>query len=177
MQTTAARLGIEERQFQLTQFLMAEDPLPMVLRAQMHIEEELVAFITACGQPKNVIPSKYAHRVALALTLGLPEEFRKQLDVLASLRNRFAHRQHAEIELSDADRFDAAHDPEDTVVEYAYASAREKMNDGLRKASVKDLEPKERVALHLVALSFGVGSRRRSACCTVDTIGAGGVNE
>jgi hypothetical protein len=42
-QTAAARLGIEERQVELTTFLMAEDPLPVVLRAHIHIEEELVA--------------------------------------------------------------------------------------------------------------------------------------
>jgi hypothetical protein len=156
MQTSAARLGIEERQFQLTKFLMTEDPLPMVLRAQMHIEEELVAFTTAHGHSKNTIPSKYAHLVALALKLGLPEEFKKQLEVLRKLRNRFAHRQNTAIDLSDAARFDAAHDPDDNVIDYAYQNTLSKLNDGMRKPSVKDLEPKERVVLHIVTLWAGV---------------------
>jgi hypothetical protein len=45
-QTSAARLGIEERQLELTKFLMGDDPLGMVLRAHMHIEEELISH---CG--------------------------------------------------------------------------------------------------------------------------------
>jgi hypothetical protein len=110
--TTAARLGIEERQFELTKFLMAEDPLAMVIRAQIHIEEELIAFITARGHPADAIPKGYARRVELALKLGLFEEFRNQLAVLGSLRNRFAHEQHAVIEKEDAETFDAAHEPE-----------------------------------------------------------------
>jgi hypothetical protein len=48
--TTAARLGIEEKQLELTKFLMAEDPLAMVIRAQIRIEEELVAF---CIRPQR----------------------------------------------------------------------------------------------------------------------------
>jgi hypothetical protein len=153
MQTTAARLGIEERQLELTKFLMAEDPLPVVLRAHIHIEEELVAFITGQGHPKKAVPSKYAHRVELALKLGLPDEFKKQLAVLGALRNRFAHRANAAIETSDAEKFDAAHEPGDTVVEYAYNS---KLNDSVRKPSVHDLEPKERVVLHIVTLWAGI---------------------
>jgi len=149
----AARLGIEERQLELTKFLMAEDPLPVVLRAHIHIEEELVAFITGQGHPKKAVPSKYAHRVELALKLGLPDEFKKQLAVLGALRNRFAHRANAAIETSDAEKFDAAHEPGDTVVEYAYNS---KLNDSVRKPSVHDLEPKERVVLHIVTLWAGI---------------------
>jgi hypothetical protein len=56
--TTAARLGIEERQLELTKFLMAEDPLAMVIRAQIHIEEELVTFITARGHQASAIPRR-----------------------------------------------------------------------------------------------------------------------
>jgi len=62
--TSAARPGIEERQLELTKFLMGDDPLGMVLRAHMHIEEESVAFITANRHLKNTIPSKYAHLCA-----------------------------------------------------------------------------------------------------------------
>jgi hypothetical protein len=153
---TAARLGIEERQFELTKFLMAEDPLPMVLRAHLHIEEELIAFIKAQGHAEKAIPSGYARLVELALKLGLPEEFRKQLVVLGRLRNRFAHRQYAAIETSDAEKFDAAHEPGDTVVEHSYRSILSKLNDSVRKPSVYDLEPNERVVLHIVTLWAGV---------------------
>jgi hypothetical protein len=149
MQTTAARLGIEERQLELTKFLMAEDPLPVVLRAHIHIEEELVAFITGQGHPKKAVPSKYAHRVELALKLGLPDEFKKQLAVLGALRNRFAHRANAAIETSDAEKFDAAHEPGDTVVEYAYNSTLAKLNESVRKPSVHDLDQKSALSCTL----------------------------
>jgi hypothetical protein len=154
--TSAARPGIEERQLELTKFLMGDDPLGMVLRAHMHIEEESVAFITANRHLKNTIPSKYAHLCALAFKRGLAEQFRAQLHVLGKLRNRFAHRKNAVIELSDAQMFDAAHDPDDTVVEYAYRSTLSKLNDSVRKPSVKNLEPKEQVVLHIVTLWAGV---------------------
>jgi hypothetical protein len=142
MQTIAARLGIEERQIELTKFLMGDDPLGMVLRAHMHIEQELIAFITAQRHPKNTIPSKYAHLVTLALKLGLPQEFKKQLHVLGQLRNRFAHRKNAVIELSDAETFDAAHDPDDNVFDYAYRSTLSKLNDSVRNRRSRTLSQK-----------------------------------
>jgi hypothetical protein len=49
-----------------------------------------------------------------------------------------------------------AHDPDDTVVEYAYRSALSKLNDSVQKPSVKNLEPKEQVVLHIVTLWAGV---------------------
>ena len=88
-QTSAARFGIEERQLELTKFLMGDDPLGMVLRAHMHIKEELIKFIAGRGHPENKIPRGYAHCVELALKLGLREEFKKQLSILGWLRNRF----------------------------------------------------------------------------------------
>jgi hypothetical protein len=85
-QTSAARLGLEERQLELTKFLMGDDPLGMVPRAHMHIEEELIKFIAARGHPEDKIPRGYALCVELALKLGLREEFKKQLSVLGRLR-------------------------------------------------------------------------------------------
>jgi hypothetical protein len=52
--------------------------------------------------------------------------------------------------------FDVAHEPGDTVIEHAYRSTLSKLNDGSRKPSVYDLEPKERVVLHIVTLWAGV---------------------
>jgi hypothetical protein len=155
-QTSAARLGIEKSQLELTQYLMAEDPLPIVIRAHIHIEDELLNFIKVRGHRKNQIPSKYAHRVQLALKLGLPNEFTKQLVFLGRLRNRFAHRKNAKIDKSDAQSFDATHEPGDTVLEYAYGNTLAKLQDRDRKRSVYDFEPKERVIMHIIALWAGV---------------------
>jgi hypothetical protein len=89
-QTSAARLGIEATQMELTKHLMAEDPLPMVMRGHMHIQAELLNFVKARGLLRNEIPSKYAHLVQRAATLGLPNEFSKQLVFIGKLRNRLA---------------------------------------------------------------------------------------
>jgi hypothetical protein len=156
LQTSAARLAIEERQFELTKFLIGDDPLGMVLRAHMHIEEELIKFIAARGQPEKDLPRGYARCADLAVELGLPQDFRKQLVVLGRLRNRFAHQPNTLIDLSDAEAFDAAHDPNDNVVDYAYSSTLSKLDDKDRKPSVKDLEPKQRVILHIITLWAGI---------------------
>jgi hypothetical protein len=154
MQTTAARLGIEESQIELTKYLMAE--LAMVIRGHLHIEDALIDFIKATGYPTNAIPWKYAHRVQLAMKQGLPAEFTKQLIFLGKLRNRFGHNKKAAIHKSDAEAFDATHEPGDTVIEYAYNTTLAKMEDQNRKRSVYDLEPKERVIMHIIALWAGV---------------------
>lgn len=167
-QTSAARLGIEARQLELTTFLMGDDPLGMVLRAHMHIEEELIKFIAARGHPESDIPRGYARCADLAVALGLPEEFRQQLSVLGKLRNRFAHQQNSIIELSDVEAFDAAHANDDGIVEYAYSRTLSKLNDSVRKPSVKDLEPKERIILHIITLWAGV------AVAAAKAKGAGG---
>jgi hypothetical protein len=120
VQTSAARLGIEATQMELTKHLMAEDPLPVVMRGHMHIEAELLNFIKACGYRQNQIATKYAHRVQLAVKLGLPNEFSKQLVFMGHLRNRFGHRLNAKIAKADAEAFAAAYELGDNVIEYAY---------------------------------------------------------
>jgi hypothetical protein len=154
--TSAARLGIEATQMELTKHLMAEDPLPVVMRGHMHIESELLNFIKARGYLQKQIPSKYAHRVQLAVKLGLPNEFSKQLVFMGKLRNRFGHRLNATLGRSDAESFDATHELGDTVIEYAYGNTLAKLQDTDRKRSVYDLEPKERVIMHIIALWAGV---------------------
>jgi hypothetical protein len=156
VQTSAARLGIEATQMELTKHLMAEDPLPVVMRGHMHIEAELLNFIKACGYRQNQIPTKYAHRVQLAVKLGLPNEFSKQLVFMGHLRNRFGHRLNAKIAKADAEAFAAAYELGDNVIEYAYQNTLAKLNDATRARSVNDLEPKERVVLHIIVLWAGV---------------------
>jgi hypothetical protein len=155
-QTSVARLGLEERQLELTKFLMGDDPLGMVLRAHKHIEEELIKFIAARGYPEKEIPRGYARCVELALKLGLREEFRKQLSVLGRLRNRFAHELDATIEKEDAETFDFAHEPGDNVIEQAYRSTLTKLEGVVVKPPISDLDPKDRVILHIITLWAGV---------------------
>jgi hypothetical protein len=154
--TAAARLGIEATQMELTNHLMAEDPLPVVMRGHMYIERELKDFVQASGLPERQIPSKYAHLVQRAVKLGLPNEFSKQLVFMGKLRNRFGHHLNAKISKADAEEFAAAYDLGDDVIEHAYQNTLAKMNDTTRARSVSDLEPKERVVLHIIVLWAGV---------------------
>jgi hypothetical protein len=131
-QTTAARLGIEATQMELTNHLMSEDPLAVVLRGHLYIERELLSFIHASGLPKNQVPTKYAHRVQRAVKLGLPNEFSKQLIVIGKLRNRFGHHLNAKISKADAEEFAAAHKLGDDVIDRAYENTLAKMNDANR---------------------------------------------
>jgi hypothetical protein len=156
LQTSAARLGIEATQMELTNHLMAEDPLAVVIRGHLYIEAELLNFIAASGLPQNQIPSKYAHRVQRAVKLGLPNEFSKQLVFMGKLRNRFGHHLNAKISKADAEEFAAAYDLGDDVIQHAYQNTLAKMNDATRARSVNDLEPKERVVLHIIVLWAGV---------------------
>jgi hypothetical protein len=155
-QTSAARLGIEATQMELTKHLMAEDPLPVVMRGHMYIERELKDFVQASGLPEKQIPTKYAHLIQRAVKLGLPNEFSKQLVFIGKLRNRFGHHLHAKISKADAEEFAAAYDLRDDVIEHAYQNTLAKMNDTARARSVSDLDPKERVLLHIIVLWAGV---------------------
>jgi hypothetical protein len=72
------------------------------------------------------------------------------------LRNRFGHHLNAKISKADAEEFAAAYDLGDDVIEHAYQNTLAKMNDTTRARSVSDLEPKERVVLHIIVLWAGV---------------------
>ena len=119
-QTTVTRLGIEATQMELTNHLMSEDPLAVVIRGHLYIERELLNFIAVSGLPKNQVPSKYAHRVQRAVKLGLPNEFAKQLIVMGKLRNRFGHHLNAKISKAYPEEFAAAHRLGDDVIQHAY---------------------------------------------------------
>jgi hypothetical protein len=155
-QTSAARLGIEATQMELTQHLMAEDPLAVVIRGHLYIERELLNFMDARGLPKNQVPTKYAHRVQRAVKLGLPNGFSKQLILMGKLRNRFGHHLNAKISKADAEEFANAYALGDDGIQYAYQNTLAKLDDGTRPRSVTELEPKERIVLHIIVLWAGI---------------------
>ena len=160
VESTARRSGIEERQLELTRFLMGEDPLGVVIRAHIHIEHELVEFIRARCHPPDAIlavTEGYARRVKLALKLGLPPEFKEALHMIGDLRNRFAHRPNASIERQDADRLDAALAPDTkAMIDGAYHATSAKLSANVANPPLKQLDPKDRVVLHLISLWAGI---------------------
>jgi hypothetical protein len=75
---------------------------------------------------------------------------------MGKLRNRFGHHFNAKISKADAEEFAAAHKLGDDVIQYAYQNTLAKMNDATRALSVNNLEPNERVVLHIIVLWAGV---------------------
>jgi hypothetical protein len=75
---------------------------------------------------------------------------------MGKLRNRFGHHLNAKISKADAEEFSAAYDLGGDVIQHAYQNTLAKLNDATRARSMNDLEPKERVVLHIIVLWAGV---------------------
>ena len=156
METSANRLGIESGYRKLTEILIGEDPLGVVIRAHIHIEQEVIEFIRARSHPPDAIlaiTDSYGRRVRLALKLGLRNDFGKPLEIVGGLRNRFAHRADAVIEKEDADKLDAAL-PSDvaSMIHNAYRATSGKLSPSENSVPFEQLNPKDQVSLHLVNL-------------------------
>ena len=84
------RKRIEE----LSKVLIQEDDLGKIVRAHIHIENELQDFIFfAAPNPTQVKERmEYSERVQLALILGLNAELKSALNAAGNLRNKFSHR-------------------------------------------------------------------------------------
>ena len=79
---------------QFYQDLAREDDLGLVVKAHLHIEHQLLEFISLHLPYKERCDWSrigYAAKVDLALALGLPDTLRKPLVAIGTLRNEFAH--------------------------------------------------------------------------------------
>ena len=86
METSVVRLGLTQRQAKLTEVLLGEDSLGVVIRAHIHIEHELTEFIKSRLSPPSALDAislNYAGRVRLALHLGLKPNEKRLLISLA----------------------------------------------------------------------------------------------
>jgi hypothetical protein len=159
MQTPAERLGIAKAQDAFNKALLGEDDLGMVVRAQIHIENQLIEFIRATLSPASALDAldlDYAGRVKLALALGLPPTFKPALTFVGNLRNKFAHRLDAEISAQEALNFENALGSEKQVHDRSYAATRKKLSLTDKPTAVSQLDPKDRILLCFVTLWSGV---------------------
>jgi hypothetical protein len=75
--------------------LLREDELGAVIRAQIYLEHDLIAFVRARLTNADALSGSdlsYARLVRLAIALGLPARFERPLTAFARIRNGFAHR-------------------------------------------------------------------------------------
>lgn len=166
MPTPAEKLGLENEQAAFTKALLGEDDLGMVVRAQIHIESQLIEFIRATMSPASALDAldlDYAGRVKLALALGLSPTFKPALTFVGGLRNRFAHRLDAEISAQEALNFENALGPEKQVRDQSYAATRKKLSLDHKPIAVSRLDPKDRILLCFVTLWAGVAVAVRKA--------------
>ena len=155
----AERLGLAEKQANLIAALTGTDALGVVIRAHIHVEHELIAFIEArLPEPGALkgIGLDYDGRVKLASALGLPEEFRTALSFLGSLRNKFAHRLDATITEQEANNFAQAMGPGKVTATEAYRATHAKLDDREKPIPFSRLPPMDRVVLLCQTLWAGI---------------------
>ena len=139
--------------------LRGEDDLGMVVRAHIHTEHTVRAFITAAAPvPEQVKFSAmdFDATVRLALVLGLDAEFQKGLSSLGSLRNKLSHRLDMRIGEEEANNLYESLGPvTKRVVHHSFARVR---NDepGKHTDTFTKLVPRDRLLLCLIALRGGI---------------------
>ena len=96
----------------------ATDDLGAVIRAHIHVEHELIAYIEARLKPDGLLAHldkhfelDYDRRVKLALAVGLDAKFKSALTYLGRVRNQFAHRLEATLSVASMREFYKALDP------------------------------------------------------------------
>jgi hypothetical protein len=156
MESAIMRLGLEDRQARLTENLMGEDELGVVVRAHIHIEHELTEFIKARLYPPTALEAirlDYSGRIRLALTLGLPPELKPALQFVGTLRNKFAHQLDSAIDKEDADSFESVLGRlGKPIVDRAFQQLEEEWIAAQRGVPLTQNDPKTRVTLYFVAV-------------------------
>lgn len=159
--STAARLGLEDKQGRFHAALLGEDELGIVIRAHIHIEHEVIAYINARLSPPGAIDAlnlNYARQVKLALGLGLSAEFKFALRSLGTPRNKFAHRLDAKLDEQEASNLERALGPAIAISRQAYQTTQSALQADEKAMPLSTLEPRDRVILCLVTLWGGVPS-------------------
>jgi hypothetical protein len=131
----------------------------MVVRAHIHVEHTVRAFITAAAPaPEHVKFSlmDYDATVRLALVLGLNPEFHAALSGLGSLRNKFSHRLDMRIGEEEASNLYKSFGPTAKRVVHKSFERVQKDEPGRHANSFSMLVPRDRLLLCLIALRGGI---------------------
>jgi hypothetical protein len=135
--------------------LMREDELGMVIRAQIHIETHLlrlIEFLVPYPEDLDKLNLGYFQRVQLAVAMGLSPEQAAPLNVLGSIRNRFAHKLDSRLTKNDAKNLYKALGADDKdIVQKSFERTKEQVSPS-PSVKFKQLEPKDQFILIVVAL-------------------------
>jgi hypothetical protein len=97
--------------------LRSDDDLGMVVRAHIHIEHELSAFVTsAAPRPDQVKEMNFDGTIRLALVLGLDARLKPALNAIGNLRNKFSHRLGMKLGTQEVNDLFAALSPQDQTM-------------------------------------------------------------
>lgn len=132
-----------------------DDPLTVVIRATIFLENQLIGFIednVASPAQLKKLRLDYDGRIYLAAVLGLRPSLVTPLSALGNIRNKFAHRLNAKFTEADADNFYKNFSSEDKLfIEKVYQQTRKKLNSD-KPEKIKSLSPLDRLALYAVTL-------------------------
>lgn len=170
-QPIAERLGVAEKQARLIVALTGTDALGVVIRAHIHVEHEVIAFIKARLPVPGALSLRdldYDRRVKLALALGLPDEFSKALSFLGKLRNTFAHDIDATIGEQEANNFAQAMGPAKVTTADAYQATHAKLGGADKPTPFSKLQAMDRVILLCQTLWAGVAVAAYKAAADQD---------
>lgn len=97
----------EPQTSEMVEFLKAlagEDELGVIVRAHIHIENQVERFLAAVlPAPHELGSLNYATKVRIALACGLRPDLKPALKSLGALRNKFAHEPGKVLSAGDAD--------------------------------------------------------------------------
>lgn len=135
--------------------LESEDDLGLVLRAHIHIESQLNRIFETYffdAQYIEKIGLDYNQKVVLALACGLHPRFKKALNCIGQIRNRFAHTLDAKLGKGEADSLYKSFDGyEKQGMQKAYKATTSKFERPV-PPSLSDASPRDRFKLIVISI-------------------------
>lgn len=143
---------------ELSGALKSEDEIGKVIRTHLYIENLLNNFLeTALPNPEHLKPIQldFFSKVHLALSLGLPEKFKKPLNYMGKIRNDFAHRLNLRIDKSEVNNFfdTFSNEQKEEIIKTASMQSLSWVLDG---KTWKTIEPSSRFMVMCFALYYGL---------------------
>lgn len=150
----------------LAEALLSEDELGMVVRAHIHLENQLQKFILAAAKNSDEVKfseTDYAGTVRLAIVLGLNPKLKPALNAAGRLRNKFSHRLEMKLGEEEAKCLLATLSPSDThLMHEIYIQLRTTaQSNGKEKAKKRQqASARERVQLFFISIFARLISER-----------------
>lgn len=138
--------------------LKLEDEVGKVIRTHLYVESLLNEFLEiALPNPEYIKPMQLDlnGKVYFALSLGLPSEFKKPLNYMGRLRNKFAHELLFQIDKSEVNNFfdTFSHEQKAEIIDTASMKSLSWVSDG---KTWKSIEPSSRFMVMCFALYYGL---------------------